>query len=335
MALVSGILLITLLLWAAVLANGVTLNSSDPAGNALSQAYGVFMVIGLWVLLATLLSIAAVRGPIHSWATIAAIILVPASGAAALGAMHLMSGNSATRWPLAILVLGPALLIGYALWLYFPGLKAAIPAPGANGVVWGGLLLLSLSPWPRLAQRSRAGSEQMQRVQAAGGIEEAKQAEARRQENLAAFQKLTSSSRLWDWMPFTWDGNELRDQALEGARRSPSRQADAEEMLARGHHFPLVEVQSLNLAASPALCASANVFLIKHAGDLAKVAPDLPDYDARSAEFETYIGPIAWLNANGCDLAAALDALEASARTFGPSPRRQLYLESLARLRPR
>ena len=48
---------LTLIAWAAVVANSVTLNSSDPAGNALSSAYGVLLVLALWILLAILINL--------------------------------------------------------------------------------------------------------------------------------------------------------------------------------------------------------------------------------------------------------------------------------------
>jgi hypothetical protein len=302
MSLGGGILLlVTLLLWAAVAANCATLNTSDPAGNSLSYAYGVFMVIGLWLLLAALLVIAGVRGGMPAGGAIAMVILLPATGAATIGAMVLMSGHPDVRWPLVIPVFAPALLIGYALWAYFPGVKASVPPAAANVAVWGPLLLLSI-------------------------------AEAKRVENLASFEKLAPTSRLWDWMPFTWDGNELRDQALEAARHTPTRQADAEEMLGRGHPFPLVEVRFLNLEATPAFCAGAQVLLLRNAEELGKVAADLPDYDARAGEFEKYTGGIAWLKSNGCDLALALQATEQAVRAFQTTPSRELFLQALARL---
>ena len=336
MTVVGGILLlVTVLLWAAVVANSATLNSSDPAGNSLSYAYGVFMVIGLWVLLAVLMVMAGSRGSMTSWAKLAAVILVPASGAASVGAMSLMAGHPSTRWPLIVPVLAPALLLGFALWAYFPAVHARVPAIGASLAVWGGLFLLSVAPWPALAQRSRDGAQRVEEVQSARQLEEARLVEAKRRENLAKFSVLTPASRLWDWMPFTWEGNELRDQALAGARQSPTRQADAEEMLGRGHPFPLLEVSSLNLQATPALCAAAIGFLVRTADDLAKAAPTVTDYDERSEEFVKWIGPIAWLKSNGCDPAAALDALEAGARSFNSTPSRQLFLESVTRLRTR
>jgi hypothetical protein len=55
------VLVLAAALWAATVANTITIRSSDPAGNALSHAFGVLMAIALWVLLAILLVLAFAR----------------------------------------------------------------------------------------------------------------------------------------------------------------------------------------------------------------------------------------------------------------------------------
>ncbi|HUQ83094.1 MAG TPA: hypothetical protein VM076_18225 [Gemmatimonadaceae bacterium] len=85
------VLVLALVLWAATVANALTIKSSDAAGNALSQAFGALMAIALFVLLAVLLVLAAVRGAMPGWMRIAAIVLVPASGAATIAAVEILS----------------------------------------------------------------------------------------------------------------------------------------------------------------------------------------------------------------------------------------------------
>src|SRR5215813_9046292 len=51
-----------LLIWIAQLATLADLNGSDPAGNALAQAYGAAEIIVLWVLLAVLTIVARTKG---------------------------------------------------------------------------------------------------------------------------------------------------------------------------------------------------------------------------------------------------------------------------------
>ena len=333
MTVVGGILLlVTLLLWAAVVANCATLNSSDPAGNALSSAYGAFMVLGLWILLAVLLVMGAAKGDMPGWSKAAAVILVPASGAAALVAMNLMSGQPDVKWPLVIPVLAPLLLISFALWSYFPAIRSTVPPGAAAAITWGSLLLLSLLPLPTLRARSQETTDRRHRTEAEWSAEEARQQEAKARENLAKFQLLTAESRLWDYMPFTWDQNPLREQALERARSLPSRQADAEQMLGDGHGFPLLEVQNLNLSPTPSFCARASAFLVKHAEDWRTTLPSPPEYESRSEKIEQYLGGMGWLRANGCDLTTALAAMESTVRSYAPGPGRELFLQALARL---
>jgi hypothetical protein len=336
MTVVAGILLvITLLLWAAVVANCVTLNSSDAAGNALSSAYGVFMVIGLWILLGILLLVSGSKGTTPGWNKIAAFILVPASGMATLVSMSLMSGHPSVRWPLLLPILAPPLLISFALWNYLPGLRSAIPATYADPVTWGALLVLSLLPLPALRTRDREARVRRQRIDTESTAEESRRQAIKDQENLANFQKLTPQSHLWDYMPFTWDNNPLREQALEKARSLPTRQTDAEQMLSDRHGFPLLEIQDLNLSPTPTFCSQAEAFLVKHAEDWRTTVPSPPSYEARAPEIEKYLGAMGWLRANGCDLTAVLQATEAMVRGYPASPNRELFLEALARLKGR
>jgi len=327
------LLVLTLIAWAAVVANSATLNSSDPAGNALSSAYGVFLVLALWILLAILMVVAGLRGGMPGWAKPAAVLLVPGSCAATLVATNLMSGQPGLRWPLLLPVLAPFLILGYAAWCYFPGIRSAVSPVGAGALAWGTLAVLSLLPLPALASRNREAHVNQRRIDADGEAEAARQQQQRAEQEQAAFRNLPDTARLWDLMPFTWDGNILREQALERARSLPTRQADAEQMLADGHGFPLLEVQELNLSPTPSFCARATSLLVKHAEDWRTTVEQPPAYEARAEKIEQYLGAMGWLKASGCDLAPVIDATEATVKGYPGSPGRQLFLEALARLR--
>src|SRR5262249_55204322 len=103
-AVFSIVLLVALALWAGTVGTLATLNDSDTAGNAMSQAFGVFFTIGLWILLAVLMIIAAVKGQMPSWTKLAALFLLPASGIAALVAGDLLKDrlDSPARWPIVV-----------------------------------------------------------------------------------------------------------------------------------------------------------------------------------------------------------------------------------------
>src|SRR5205085_7755604 len=76
--------------WAQQLTGLANLSASDAAGNALAQAYTAIAVIILWLLLAVLAVIAALKGFAPRAAGLAALVLIPASGLVALQAQELL-----------------------------------------------------------------------------------------------------------------------------------------------------------------------------------------------------------------------------------------------------
>src|SRR4051812_45428074 len=54
--------LVAVLLWIALAATALTLNNSDPAGNAIASAFAALEAIALWIILAILLLMAAGTG---------------------------------------------------------------------------------------------------------------------------------------------------------------------------------------------------------------------------------------------------------------------------------
>ena len=157
MNIISAILLVlTVLLYIGSIANILTMNASDPAGNGLSQSFAVLIAFALWILIAILLVIGGVKGEMPAWSAASALVLHPASCAATLAAIRLMSGQlNKTHWPIVIPVLAPALMIAYASWAYLPSFRAAVSATVAGAAVWGTILVLSVAPWPLVAKRSR------------------------------------------------------------------------------------------------------------------------------------------------------------------------------------
>jgi hypothetical protein len=112
----AGLSIIALLLWAMQLALLNDLTRSDAAGNALTQAYGAIAIILLWVLLAVLTLIAFFKGAMPTPAAIAALILIPVSGDAALSALELLRAPELApyRWPIIIPALAPPIVVAFA-----------------------------------------------------------------------------------------------------------------------------------------------------------------------------------------------------------------------------
>ena len=111
----AGLSIIALLLWALQLALLHDLTGSDAAGNALTQAYGAIAIILLWVLLAVLALMAFFKGAMPVPAAIAALILIPVSGDAALSALELLRAPELAphRWPIIIPALAPPIVVAF------------------------------------------------------------------------------------------------------------------------------------------------------------------------------------------------------------------------------
>jgi hypothetical protein len=328
------VLVLTAVLWAATVANTITIRSSDAAGNALSHAFGVLMAIALFVLLAILLVLAAARGVMPVWMRIAAVILVPASGAATIAAIEIMSQGTEwpVRWPLTIPVLAPALIVALALWTALPSIHGLASASAAGGIALGGLALLSVAPWPLLRERGRvrnAGPGELQAIRAA---KRARWSEADRASHRAQFDAIEPDAPLYEWLPFTEPGDPLRDRALAAIGRLPERQRELEEMVRSGNEAAIREVPALATAATPALCDAVREAVVFHARRMRPDATASASYTRYARDVEYYMPTVEWLMARGCSLGDGLAELETTARAYGESPERARLLERLAAL---
>ena len=328
------LLAITALLWAGTVANAITIRSSDAAGNALSHAFGVLMVIALFVLLGIVVILAAVRGSMPVWMRLAAIVLIPASGAATVAAIEVLSQQTEwpVRWPLVVPILAPAAVIALALWASVQALRGAASAGVVGATLFGLLAILSLAPWPLLRERARirrAGPGELQAIRAAS---RAKWGNRERDAERAQLESIEAESSLYAWLPFAEPGSPLRDRALTAIQRLPERQREAEEMVRAGNVAALREVPNLGVEATPALCEAAREAVTYHAR---QVEPDQgsPAYPPAARDVEFYMPTVEWLIARGCDLDGALTALDSAARAFAEAPERQRFIERLAGLR--
>jgi hypothetical protein len=329
-----SVLLLTAVLWAGFVGNATTLTGSDPAGNALTQAFAFLLGLVVWALLAVLLLIAGIAGKMPWWAKLAAFVLHPASCCAALATLSTLShSQTPASWPLVVPILAPPLMLAYAVWAYFPALGAGVPGSVAGGATWGGVLILSLLPWPFILHTERALRERQAHFAAEQAAEQGVAAEKEQREWAEKLDKLPKNAPLWEWQSFT-DRPELHERALEGIRHLDRRQADAEDMLAHGLAFPMRELPSLDLQITPGFCRSARAFLNEQLKGLSPPVPDRP-YDWENAHVDPYLPGMEWLQDHGCDCSAEVAASEAGVRAYPQAADRDRTLASLARLRHR
>jgi hypothetical protein len=330
------LVVVAVLLWVVLMANGADASSSDAAGRGLALAFGVLTAIVLWIVLAGLLVVAASKGGMPGAVKLLAVVLVPASAAACCVALELLSQSdlARSRLPIVVPVLGPLLIGGYVVWLRWPAAHAAVSSNQAAVVFVGGLAILSILPWPLRSARARAREVAMAPIVAAQRQEQEQQAEADRQQRLARFEKLGPDSPLWLWLEFTDSAGGLRDRALEGISKLSHRQADAELMLEKGMGGPLLGVADLGLEATPRLCELARKYLRERiAFSLAKDVATVP-FSSDASQLGYFLDAMRWLVDHGCDLTAEIDGYDKSARRYPESKERAQFLSRLAALRP-
>jgi hypothetical protein len=301
-ALSIGLSVLVLLFYVLAMAFLADLHGSDAAGNALGQAYAAIVIILLWVLLAVLMIIAFAKGEIPVAAVIAAAILIPASGFAAMIALELLSEPYISPFllPIVIPALIPPLIVAYVFWALLPPLRATITAPLASAVVWGAVLVLCVAIVPLQESRNDALNQE----------------EAVREKYDADLAALPADSPLWDWAPFLATRNTSKQgDVLERIRALGRRQSDAELMLDRGD-FPLGYLGQLDLTPTPVLCDKARGLLRRQVEPLALATPNSKPYAEIAAPVADAATAMEWLVGYDCSCSAESLAWESMAKAY-------------------
>jgi hypothetical protein len=297
-----GLSVLILLAWVGQLATLSDLSGSDPAGNALAQAFGALEIIVLWGLLAVLALLAATRGAMPRAAALAITILIPASGFAAMTAAELLAepGVAPFMWPIIIPALVPSLIVTFCFWALLPSMRATVPVGIATGIGCGATLVLCLSILPMVQIRDSAIEREA----------------ALRTKWEADFTKLTANSPLWVWAPFLATRDETKRSAvLDRIRHLDRRQNDAEVMLDRGD-FPLLYLGSFDLDPTSAVCDKARDLLRRRVQPLASKSPNSRPYAEIAGEVAGAVAAMDWLVGYGCSCDAESLAWETMAKSY-------------------
>jgi len=311
---ISVLSLLILLLWAFLLNSLTDLNGSDPAGNALTQGYTALAILILWALLSGLAIIAVVRGPMPPAAALAALLLIPSSGWAAIAALDLLARPQFAPfyWPMIVPAGVPPLVVSFCFWtlLPVPALHRSIPANTAAGIAWGAVLILSLAILPMGQVRDQVYAQQA----------------AERARWDAALASMPADAPLWDWIPFlATTRNETKQEAvLDRIKNLDRRQSDAEIMLDRGD-FPLGYLGRFGLSPTPAICDKARNLLRQRVKPLVLPAPNAKPYDEIYQEVEDAVAAMSWLVGYDCSCDAESLAWEAMAKAYR-DPNYDVYL---------
>lgn len=328
------LLVVAGLLYVFMLSNGAAAPDLKSIDQGVAAIYALIGIVLLWIVLGVLLVLGCAGGSVPGWAAIAAFLLHPLSGAAAVAALIMLSnGRNPPHWPIIALIALPPLLALYAFWARLPMLHGVRPAAAISVAVWGSIFVVSAGLLGYVTIVDMQASRQAVIDRREYETRLAARQLAEQQANLARLQRLTDQSPLSEWQPFIGKGNVLELQAVERVRKLAHRQDDAEAMLHDGNSFPLFHIRQLDLHATPAFCASANAFLVRNANEH---RPDAPDraYVVAAEQFDSYLTAMQWLVGQHCDLTAAISATEDAVRAYPPAPEREKFLAELARLHP-
>ncbi|MBI4902458.1 MAG: hypothetical protein HY820_02405 [Acidobacteria bacterium] len=117
MKLISGILAaVAMALVAVTCAHLSTLHAAGAAARALGEANCTGMLIAAWMLIGASFVYLTLHNEIPSAASLAALVLHPASGAAALSVVQLVSRSPNHQWMLAVPLLGASALASYVAY---------------------------------------------------------------------------------------------------------------------------------------------------------------------------------------------------------------------------
>ena len=325
------LLLLAAVLYAPMLACFIDAPNGDAFGRGLALAYGAILAGLLWLVLAALLTIAAVQGRMPLWARVGAAVLWPLSCVAVwmAGDAH-GAGDRSAIWVPALL---PPLIALYALWARLPVLHTVFRAGVTSAVLGGAIAFLTLAPLvaatraalpdpardARLAEAARANEERM-----------AMEAKAARDREEAQFASLGPDSALADYLVYL-SSMAYGERALAGIRQVKNRQADATLLLQQGHIADLRELSHFDVAPTSELCQAYGAALGGAAGNVTKARSD---YLIAATDLELQLTNMKWLIANRCDLGQPLGLLETNVRAVADSDRMTRFADTLAALRP-
>jgi hypothetical protein len=311
----------------------------EPASNAIQEAFtelvAFVLILLLWIVLAILLFRRGKGQKMPPRALVAAAILLPLSGVAAIYATDLYA--SYAGWAIVVPALLPPLIALYAMWMRLPALRAALLAKIINAAAWGAMLVLTFAPVPLSVIDARiyaAGEPERQRQReaylATQNQIQAQFTEQTREQDNARFEALNVDSPLRDYL-LDLSNPSRHEEALAKARQVKSRQSDAVALLeeptpadtrarSRGNIEWLEDLWKLDIEATPAVCKAYGDALRQEAEKVPKYLHDQTNgyawdyaWEVRDA-LERQLPNIKWLIREHCDLGDTLAVVETRVR---------------------
>ena len=332
---VGTIILLSLaaVLYAAMMSCLADAPGGDAFGRGLALAYAAFIGAVLWLVLAALLIVAAVKGRMPGWAALGLVVLLPLSCVAVW-----MAGDAVGRGDGSALLMPallPPLYALYALWARLPALHARLPADVVSAVLGAAIVFLTAVPFVAMTRAALPDPARDARLAEAAKVQEeaqAKERQAARDRDEAEFARLGPDSTLESYLLYLHTET-YGARARAGIRQLTNRQADAIAMLGKGRLLDLWDLRELDLQPTADLCQAYGAAL---AGAAGKVAKTQSNYLGVAIDLEGQLPNMRWLIANRCDLGQPLVLLAGNVRAVADSSRMTGFadtLETLARVK--
>jgi hypothetical protein len=331
MSILTGLLfLLTIAMYIATVAIASDLHGSDAAGNGMAQGFGLIAAIALWVFLGALVVLAGVRGTASSWVNICGPVAGIAAAASVFAGFNLLADNFyRAKWPMVAVAIPPLLILALVAWQLSGALRNVLPAPAFPIALFTCVAILAVLPWPSTIYRSTNRWRDLEAYAAAAPQREQEQKDLER----AKLRSLTPESPLREWLEFTGDPD-LRAEAFAGIRKSPRRQADAEEMFRTGFNYLLMYLPELDLQLTKPVCEGSKRCLQEIVRDMRRNPNDHgPIYFHDALRIWEYRAGFAWLVKHGCNCDPEIDQLDEVAHQYQDTPERRKFLDFLVGLR--
>jgi hypothetical protein len=309
---------------------GLRDGGSDAAGRGLAGVYILFAGFLLWILLGVLLLMGAVGGRMPLAATLAAVLLLPASAVGVAEALEVYEHD--IDLVIVVPVLLPLVFAAYALWARFVTLQARLGPVAASTAAGLAIVALTALPFAVKAWEGRPNPERDARL--AAEYKARQEAEERRfreekEQQAAAFAKLGPDSSLMDYLRFT--DTSVRDQAYRDMKKVRSRQADIVMLLQKKGLDGSPILLDLDLQPTAELCQAYGTALASAA---TQISPKVrSDYGVAAMQLEYQADTIAWLTSHDCNLDEALGLAATNIRAVSDSDRFKKFADKLERMR--
>ncbi|HEX8641436.1 MAG TPA: hypothetical protein VF704_09820 [Allosphingosinicella sp.] len=269
------------------------MGTGDSLSRGLSSAFAAISQFLLWLPLGAFVALSCAKGGISGrmmGGVAAALVL------AALACLWAIGEMDRPDWAASAPALLPVLALAFGLWASRQsGGFRRLPTIGfaAAALALMAVPLIHYLIWTPIREREYARWDAEQAEQERRTAAEAREKEAR-------FRRLGPQSRLDDYLPFLDIEEQHSQEAIAGASALPSRQADAERLVAGSTPLDQLEpLHQLGLQASPALCEAYR----RRIGRLsAEISAANPEWGSVLNLVRNHLPNLRWFIAQGCDL---------------------------------